>query len=313
MSERQCYDLIGDIHGHYDKLTTLLDRLGYTCVGKEPSEHSFEHPEGRKVIFLGDYIDRGPKVREVLLTVRAMVESGNALAVLGNHEHVAFLYHEPDGKGSWLRPPWLRHGMGLAKTISQFEGREEEWQDWLTWLKTLPLYLDLGDLRAVHACWNAEAIEFLGDRCLSHDPLLHSTADRSTSDHWAVEQLLTGPEMTIPDGAMILNARGMPLPYTRVRWWDIPTGPVDLADLALPEPLDDRGEADREKVRQLPNYPPDGPPVFFGHYWLSPDKDKTPLRHNIACLDYSAAKNGPLVAYRWNGEAALTSAHFITS
>lgn len=309
MKNAQGYDLIGDIHGYYDKLTSLLYKLGYQASG----DHGFRHPQGRQVIFLGDYIDRGPNVRQVLQTVRVMVEDGAAKAILGNHEHVALLYHEPDGKGGWLRPAWLRHGMGLANTISQFEGLEDEWEGWLSWLKTLPLFLDLGGLRAVHACWDPEAIEFLGDRLLSDASLLHATATKGTREHWAVERLLNGPEMTIPDGALILNARGMPLPYTRVRWWNIPTGRVDLADLALPEPLDGRGEADLEKVRQLPNYPPDGPPVFFGHYWLSPDKDRVPLRHNIACLDYSAAKNGPLVAYRWNGEAALTSAHFITS
>ena len=309
MNERQGYDLIGDIHGHYDKLTSLLDHLGYRPAGG----YGFRHPEGRRIIFLGDYIDRGPNVRLVLQTVRAMVESGDALAILGNHEHVAILYHTPDGNGGWLRPPWLRHGMGLANTISQFEGLEDEWQEWLVWLKTLPLHLDLGPLRAVHACWNSEAIEFLGDRRLADDELLRATAHKSTREHWAVEQLLTGPEMVVPDGALILNARGMPLPFTRVRWWNIPTGRVDLADLALPEPLDGRGEADPAQVAKLPNYPVDAPPVFFGHYWLSPDKDRAPLRHNLACLDYSAAKNGPLVAYRWDGESALTPEHYGTS
>jgi hypothetical protein len=72
------YDLIGDIHGHHDKLTALLHKLGYL-----PHDGSFHHPEGRKVIFLGDYIDRGPKIRETLETVRTMVETGNALAILG--------------------------------------------------------------------------------------------------------------------------------------------------------------------------------------------------------------------------------------
>jgi hypothetical protein len=303
------YDFIGDIHGHYDKLVSLLTKLGYRPNG----ECGFSHPDGLTAVFLGDYIDRGPKVRQVLRTVRAMVESGDARAILGNHEHVAILYHEADGNGSWLRPPWLRHGMGLAKTIAQFEGMEVEWRDWLNWLKTLPLYLDLGDVRAVHACWDAEAVRFVGDRRLSDPKLLKASADRQSAEHKAVERLLSGPEMTIPDGALILNPRGMPLPYTRVRWWDIPSGRVDLADLALPEPLDGRGEADPALVAQLPDYPSGAPPVMIGHYWLSPDKERKPLRHNIACLDYSVARNGPLVAYRWQGEAELGQRGFVTS
>ena len=69
------YDIIPDIHGHHRKLVRLLDGLGYR-----------RHPEGRMALFLGDYLDRGPEIREVLHTVRGMVEAGDALAILGNHE-----------------------------------------------------------------------------------------------------------------------------------------------------------------------------------------------------------------------------------
>ena len=68
------YDLIGDIHGHANELTQLLEALGYRKHGS-----TYSHPE-RKVIFLGDFIDRGPKIREVLEIVHPMVEEGNALA-----------------------------------------------------------------------------------------------------------------------------------------------------------------------------------------------------------------------------------------
>ena len=303
------FDFIGDIHGHLDKLQSLMRRLGYL----PQLSSGYRHPEGRRVVFLGDYIDRGPRVREVLQTVRAMIDSGDAMGVLGNHEQVAILYHTPDGDGGYLRPPWLRHGMGLATTLAQFEGVEDEWQGWLEWLKTLPLFLDLGAVRAVHACWDDKAIQILGDRRLSDLDLLQATADRKSSLHWAVDRLLNGPEMTIPDGALVLNAKGMPLPFTRVRWWGIPSGPADITDLSLPEPLDGRGIADPAEVATLPNYPIDAPPVLFGHYWLAPDKAKKPLRKNLACLDYSAAKNGPLVAYRWSGEAVLSAENFIVS
>jgi hypothetical protein len=84
------YDLIGDIHGHADELVQLLEALGYRKHGR-----TYVHPE-RKVIFLGDFIDRGPKIREVLEIVRPMVEQGNALAVMGNHELNALAYHTED-------------------------------------------------------------------------------------------------------------------------------------------------------------------------------------------------------------------------
>lgn len=64
------YDLIGDIHGHADELTALLSELGYHA-----DRWVFTHPR-RKVIFLGDYIDRGPQIRQVLEIVRGMCDRG---------------------------------------------------------------------------------------------------------------------------------------------------------------------------------------------------------------------------------------------
>ena len=93
----QKYDIIGDIHGYATTLKTLLITLGYNEQGG-----AYRHPE-RQVIFLGDFIDRGPEIRETLETVRAMVDGGSALAVMGNHEFNALAYHAPDGQGYYLR------------------------------------------------------------------------------------------------------------------------------------------------------------------------------------------------------------------
>jgi len=67
-------DLIGDIHRHADKLKELLRKLVY-----EKSNGTYSHPE-RKVVFVGDYIDRGPQISETLHIVRSMVENDNAIA-----------------------------------------------------------------------------------------------------------------------------------------------------------------------------------------------------------------------------------------
>ena len=66
-------DIIGDVHGHADQLVSLLHKLGYT-----ERKGVYSHPES-KVLFVGDYIDRGPKVRETLQLVRAMVEGAMPL------------------------------------------------------------------------------------------------------------------------------------------------------------------------------------------------------------------------------------------
>jgi hypothetical protein len=68
-----------------------------------------------------------------------------------------------------------------------------------------------------------------------------------------------------------------------------------------------------ESFEQIPGYPLDAPPVFFGHY-LKPGKSPlTPERHNVACLDHAAAKDGPLVAYRWKGESEIKPEHYVAS
>ena len=70
-------DIVGDIHGEYGALCSLLDHLGYDQQG--------HHPDGRTLVFVGDFCDRGPDSPAVLARVQALVESGRAAAVLGNH------------------------------------------------------------------------------------------------------------------------------------------------------------------------------------------------------------------------------------
>src|SRR5579872_3052090 len=77
------FDIIGDVHGCFEELQTLLKQLGYEVTRNTDEEIQFEvhHPEGRKVIFLGDLIDRGPDVTGVLRLVMDMVASKNALCI----------------------------------------------------------------------------------------------------------------------------------------------------------------------------------------------------------------------------------------
>ncbi len=93
------YDLIGNIHGCYHTLTALLEKLGYKL-----KEGIYHHPT-RRVIFLGDFIDRGAHQRDVIELVKGMMECEQALSVMGNHEFNAIAYatqcHEGEG---YLRP-----------------------------------------------------------------------------------------------------------------------------------------------------------------------------------------------------------------
>ncbi len=83
------YDIIGDIHGHADHLAGLLRLMDYAEIGGVWRHHE------RMAIFVGDFIDRGPRQLESVRTVRRMVEAGSALAVMGNHEFNAIAWWEP--------------------------------------------------------------------------------------------------------------------------------------------------------------------------------------------------------------------------
>ncbi|MFJ1977034.1 polynucleotide kinase-phosphatase [Streptomyces albogriseolus] len=104
------FDVIGDVHGCSSELEALLGKLGYV---------DGVHPEGRTAVFVGDLVDRGPDSPGVLRRVMAMVKSGNALCVPGNHENKF-------GRHLKGRNVQLTHG--LAETVAQMEGESEEFR-----------------------------------------------------------------------------------------------------------------------------------------------------------------------------------------
>jgi hypothetical protein len=300
-------DLIGDIHGHYDKLTALLRTLGYRSDGG-----TWRHPEGRRVLFLGDYIDRGPRIRRVLRLVRSMCQAGSALAIMGNHEYNAVCYHTSDGRGGHLRPRFPRDRLQHAMTLAEFFDLHDEWADWIEWMKGLPFYLDLGGLRAVHATWHPAEVAALNGATLRDPGFLRASATKGTPEFRAVETLLKGVELELPEGAVYPDKDGHHRKAIRARWWENAPGGMNYRDLIFP-PADSPPEdpVPEALLPSLPGYAENEPPVFFGHYWLPVDMRPAPLRPNLACLDYSAAKDGSLVAYRWDGERELSPEKFV--
>lgn len=92
------YDVIGDLHGHADKLVGLLKQLGYV-----ERSSTWRHSD-RQAIFIGDLIDRGPAQRDTVDLARSMVEAGTAQMVLGNHEFnaIAWATPDPESRGDYL-------------------------------------------------------------------------------------------------------------------------------------------------------------------------------------------------------------------
>ena len=302
-------DIIGDIHGQYDKLTALLSALGY-----RPEAATWKHPAGRRVVFLGDYIDRGPRIRDVLHLVRAMMESGDALAIMGNHEYNAIGYHTPDGKGDYLRPRFRRNREQHAATVAAFAERPEEWETWIDWMKGLPFFLDLGGLRAVHAAWHPDALPALQGATLRDPAFLKATTVKGTAEFLAVEILLKGVELPLPADTTSADKDGHLRKAIRGRWWENAPEGMNYQELIFP-PADTPPPVPVSDtiLQTIPGYETTEPPAFVGHYWLPATTPRAPLTHNVACLDFSAAREGPLVAYRWDGEQTLTADKFFTA
>jgi len=110
------FDIIGDVHGCFDELIALLTQLEYEICGQDDAL-SASHPDGRKVIFLGDLADRGPKIVPVLRLVTNMVEAGHALCVPGNHDTKLVRA---------LRGRHVQIAHGLAESLAQLAEESKE-------------------------------------------------------------------------------------------------------------------------------------------------------------------------------------------
>ena len=306
------YDLIGDIHGHADELVFLLEQMGYDC-----RSGVYAHPR-RRAVFVGDLIDRGPKIREVLRIVRGMVEAGQALCVMGNHEFNALAYHtrHPQDPSRFLRKHDARGGKNVRQhfeTLRQVP--PHELYESLEWFRKLPLWLDLGELRVVHACWDVSAMRRIEtvwnrDEGLTTEALAEAT-NPQTDLFDAVEDVLKGKELDLPAGVAFHDKDGHLRRKFRVKWYKSPENRTFHSYAFQPDEDFPNDPLPAEIHRKITPYPADEPPVFFGHYWLHAETP-APLAQNVACLDYSVAKSGMLCAYRWNGEQELSSEQFVS-
>lgn len=302
------YDLIGDIHGYAEELERLLNKMGYQEI-----DGVYRH-EQRQVIFLGDLIDRGPNNRRVIEIAQRMCASNNAKIIMGNHEYNAICYHTQDAQGQPLRPHTQRNFKQHQTFLEQFPTGESATQNIIEWFKSLPLALELPGFNVVHACWSPSHLSYLHQ--------LTKGSYQLQQPHWAlslqaehplfdaIESVLKGPELALPEPYQFRDAGGHERKNIRIKWWQqqatsyrdyalVPaSAQQDIPNLPLPENL-------------APTHYTIEKPTFFGHYWMTGTPSiKT---HYAACLDYSVAAksgHGKLTAYRWSGESQLNTEHF---
>ncbi|WP_404296941.1 metallophosphoesterase [Halomonas sp.] len=309
------YDLIGDIHGYATPLKRLLKTLGY-----RESAGLWSHPDERQVIFLGDFVDRGPEQTETVRIARAMVEVGTALAVMGNHEFnaVAWASEDPKRPGEPLRAHSDKNRNQHEAYLDQVGEGSELHREHIAWFKTLPLYLNLDGLRVVHACWDPKSLEALEEHLDDQQRILPDAwsklTRKGTDAYDALETLIKGLEISLPAGNEFLDKDGNPQHNIRTRWWELEG--ITYRDLAM-VPAEAIHQIPHDPIPEdlMPGYEGDKP-LFVGHYWLSGTPE--PLTPQIACLDYSIAgrdfepgETPKLCAYRWDGERELDIDKFV--
>lgn len=308
------YDLIGDIHGNAAALEELLANLDYRKSGL-----GWSSPQGRKIIFVGDFIDRGSDQVEVIQIARELFESGRALAVMGNHELNAIAWYFGH------RPDTPKNRKQHQAFLEQIDERSQSHREAIEWFQTLPLWLDLPEIRVVHACWHPQALKTLSKELdgttLSEDQIEQATTGASNAFDAsgrrgkeneifsAVETLLKGIEVALPHPHSFHDKDGHERRHVRLKWWLRP--PASYREASMTK-LDPNEAAFENPVPDgvLPSYD-NLKPLFLGHYWQTGSPE--PLTPKIACVDYSAGKGGPLVAYRWRGEDELGVEGFVAA
>jgi hypothetical protein len=317
----QSYDIVGDVHGHADALVALLKNMGY-----EKRNGAWRHFE-RQVIFVGDFIDRGPKEVQTVEIARDMVEAGSAQAIMGNHEFNAIAWYLPDSAnpGDYLRSHFSQRSGAKnrhqhAAFLAEVEDKPQLHLEIVDWFLSLPLWLDLPRLRIVHACWHSRFMDYLAPMLLpearlskelmpvvTREPETEKEKDSpEPSPFKAAEMLTKGLEIPLPQGYSFRDKDGVERRRVRVRWWD--NTATTYREAAL---VDDNSRKDLPELALTSHscvHQESEKPVFIGHYWLTGTPEL--LSKKVACVDYSAGNGGPLCAYRWDGESILDANHF---
>ena len=281
LSQTEKIDIIGDIHGHYQQLIRLTEKMGYSVSPKK-----LHHPENRKLGFVGDFINRGPQSVEVLTLVKSLCESGDAIAVLGNHEF-RLIQNSVEGK----------------KVPAELE-------PFIPWLRTLPLFMELDTFRIVHAVWHFSSIELLDGKSVEEDSFIQETIVKKSPYKKAVSRILSGIKINIPEDLKLIDRFGIERSKARLKWWmDLSEKPYADCFLSPMKPdIFNRGPA-IDELSDLEPYNEKDKPVFTGHYCLPPHLPK--ISGNVVCLDGCVTCDKTLWGYRHQGTENILASNLI--
>lgn len=281
--------IIPDIHADLARLNASLAQI-----------------KGNQIAFLGDFIDAGQQVKSpndlaVLEKVRELVESDRAVAVMGNHDLNAILFHRKNKQGAPLRchspTNYDQHRsfinkFGLASPLAIY---------WTEWFLSLPLWIEHNGLRLVHACWDKGSIEVIKKRRADgrlHPSDLEEIAAKESPFAKAVETLTSGVELPLPENYTFHDSRRVSRNHVRVAWWLANKGTWREVALSVPD-IKELPNTLVPHSSNIPTYPSNQAPVLFGHYKMKGIPKITSAQ--ALCLDYP----DKYCVYHWSGEADL--------
>jgi hypothetical protein len=286
-------DIVGDIHGEVGSLQALMFRLGYDGTG--------DHPEGRRPVFVGDLVDRGPDSPGAVRLVKSLVERGKAQMVLGNHE-INLLRGDRKHGNHWFYgetehlPSKHKSNHSVVypgnPSFQSILTDDSDRDDFLAFFRKQPLALERDGLRVVHAMWDPESIDklrnFSGhageafeyfskvvEKKLETDLSEASKDERDMArqNEHPVTVLTTG--MEVPAEKPFFTPDGKMRTLERHRWWETYDGKLGLVAIG-------------HYWRTMPHavdlgFSPTGPPSF--------EKDEEPCllgqKRAVMCVDYS--------------------------
>lgn len=297
------YFIIGDVHGYASNLKKLLLKLGFELIN-----NAFIHPEKKKAVFVGDYIDRGQEEEKVIDIVRSMVKADSAIALMGNHEFNAICY-ATKGENGYIRKHTEKNTHQHQAFLDEYPFGTEKHRDAIEWFKTLPIYFEDEGLRVIHAAWVTSHVEKIKPHLGNNNTLTNKLIQEFEEKGWVyetLETLLKGVEYELPDGMTWTDRDGVERNTMRYNWFKTVEN-VTYKNCALSIP--DYVELPDSAIKNGEDPYDEDPVVFFGHYWMT--GNPSIQTEKTACVDYSVAKGGELVCYHWQGENVLNNENFI--
>ncbi len=204
-SDRLSFDVVGDVHGMLGTFRAMLSRLGY-----RRQEGRWQAPVGRRLIQVGDLLDRGPDPLGCVELMQELVEDGAGNHVLGNHEYNALAWFHG------VRRRAESNRRSFQPTLEQINLDPGRWRRVEDFLRTRPMSLEVGGVRFVHAAWRSDVTALLPTdlrdaaviRRTRQDPRLRA----------AIEYALKGPEEDVREA--FLDPNGITRRRRRIPWWD---------------------------------------------------------------------------------------------